>query len=66
MTTATTTTTERYWPLKRAARYAGVSITSLRRLLRDGSLTAYRPVKSKIVVDSQELETLIRATSREA
>lgn len=70
MTTALETTEQRYiggYPA--ASRYTAMSTQTLRRLVQDGALRAYKPTGSsgrKIVFDRVELDALIRGNSEPA
>lgn len=45
-----------------AARYAGVSLPTIRRMLADGRLTPYRPSPRRVVVDLQQIDAFILST----
>jgi excisionase family DNA binding protein len=60
------TNSVRFLPTDAAAKYAGVSVESIRRLLAAKKLTAYRPVPGRIVVDRRQLDALILASTRQA
>lgn len=49
----------RFLPIPQAARYAGISAVSIRRLIKRGSLKAHRPVRGKIVIDRHELDNFV-------
>jgi excisionase family DNA binding protein len=44
-----------------AAEYVSLSADSIRTLIASGQLSAYRPVKGKILIDRLELEAVVRA-----
>ncbi len=50
---------QRFLGIVDAARYAGLSPESVRRLIAGGRLTAYRPVKGRVVVDVRQLDALV-------
>ena len=49
----------RFLSIASAAQFASLSEDSIRRLLERSALTAYRPVKGKVLIDRCELEQLI-------
>jgi|SRR6185369_10226171 len=53
----------RFFTVANAAAYTDLSIESIRRLICSGKLTALRPVRGRILVDRQELEALVRAST---
>ena len=55
---------QRFMSIRTAAAYADLSQDSVRRLLERGELTAYRPVKGKILVDRLELDGVILGSIR--
>ncbi len=59
MTTATTPA-QRYASISGAATYAGLSQESIRRKIRAGELTVFRPFPGKLLVDLRELDRLVR------
>jgi excisionase family DNA binding protein len=52
-----------FFGVEDAARYAGVSSQTIRRMLREQRLTAFRPNRAKIVVSREELDRLIRRSA---
>ncbi len=52
----------RYLTIKSAARYADLSEESVRRMISAGKLTAYRPVRGRVLIDRQEFDAAIRAS----
>ena len=50
--------TGRFLSIASAARYADLSVESVRRLIAAGKLTALRPVKGKVLVDRRELDSV--------
>jgi len=52
-------TNQRFLGVADAGRYAGLSPESVRRLIASGKLTAYRPVKGRVVVDVRQLDALV-------
>jgi excisionase family DNA binding protein len=46
-----------------AAAYCSLSEVAIRRWLRDGRLTPYRPLGRRVVIDRTELDRLIEATA---
>jgi len=57
-------TIRRFLPVGDAARYAGVSVESIRRMLANGQLTQLRPVPGRVVVDREQLDSAILATAQ--
>jgi hypothetical protein len=55
----------RYVPLAAAAEFSGLSISSLRRWVKDKTLTGYRPqgVNGRVLVCLEELDALIRQSA---
>lgn len=57
-------TRRRYLSLSGAADYTSMSQSSLRRLIRTGELTGFRPAGAgKILVDAHELDALLRRSA---
>lgn len=54
----------RFFNVDHAAAYADLSTESIRRLLSTGRLTALRPVPGRILVDRQQLDSLILSSTR--
>lgn len=50
---------KRWFGVANGAAYCDLSEESIRRLLSSGKLTAHRPVKGKILIDRNELDSLI-------
>ena len=64
MSEAVADTTQRYLPYSAAARYSGMSEMTLRRLVDDGRLQAYRPTGGrKVVFDRLQLDELIQGSA---
>ena len=57
---------QRYFRVKEAAKYSGLSEDSVRWLLSSGKLTALRPVPGRVVVDRRELDALLLASTKGA
>ena len=55
-------TPPRFFTVKGAANYSGLSEASIRRELSKGKLTALRPVKGRVLLDRIELENVIRTS----
>ena len=56
---------QRFFTIDGAARYAGLSAESIRRLLSAGKLQPLRPLKGRILIDRVQLDSFIlSATSR--
>jgi len=53
----------RFLSVKAAAMYTELSEDSIRRMLERGALTAFRPVKGKILIDRQQLDSTILGSS---
>lgn len=53
----------RYLTVEAAAHYTSLSTVSIRRLLSAGKLTAYRPVKGRILVDRNQLDAYVVSTT---
>ena len=49
----------RFLDVTSAARYTSLSPASIRRLLSAGTLTALRPLRGKVLIDRQQLDTVI-------
>jgi excisionase family DNA binding protein len=49
----------RFMTVIRAAEYANLSEESVRRLLASGKLTALRPIRGRILIDRNQLESLV-------
>jgi predicted site-specific integrase-resolvase len=65
MTTPTTCNTvePRFVALRPAARFAGVSVETLRRWMQAGRLKKYKPLEGLVLVDLRELTALIEASA---
>jgi excisionase family DNA binding protein len=50
----------RYFSLRGAAAFTTLSVNTLRRLIREGRLAAYRPRGRRVLIDSADLEQCIR------
>jgi excisionase family DNA binding protein len=48
-----------------AAIYSGLSMKTIRRLLASGKLTAHRPVRGRILICRNELDSLIRSSTQQ-
>lgn len=55
---------QRYLTIKSAARYADLSEESVRRMISAGKLTAYRPVRGRVLIDRHELDSAIRSSTK--
>jgi excisionase family DNA binding protein len=55
--------TPRYFGVREAALYAGLSEDSIRSMLSSGKLTALRPVCGRVVIDRRELDAAIQAST---
>lgn len=53
-----------YFSLKSAAFYCDLSQKTIRRFIRDGRLTAYRPARGKVLVKKKELDALIEKSTK--
>jgi excisionase family DNA binding protein len=51
----------RFLSVERAATYTSLSPESIRRLLAAGKLTALRPVRGRVLIDRQQLESYVLA-----
>lgn len=51
---------KRYLTVENAAAYSDLSTKSIRRMIQSGKLTAFRPVRGRILIDKQELDAVIR------
>jgi excisionase family DNA binding protein len=60
----TTVPLPEYLTLRSAARYSGLSIETLRRMIRNRRLLRYKPTR-KVLVRRGELEELIRRSAKE-
>jgi excisionase family DNA binding protein len=49
--------------IQAAAAFIGLSADSIRSLLSSGRLRAYRPVRGRILISKEELETLVLAST---
>lgn len=49
----------KYLTLAQAAAYVGLSVTTLRRLIRRGVLSAYKPGGGRILVKREELDAWV-------
>jgi hypothetical protein len=58
-----TAITPRFLGVRGAAIYASLSEDSIRSLLARGKLTKLRPLRGKILIDRQELESLILSST---
>ncbi len=56
---------QRFLPIPFAAIRAGVSCSTIRRLLKDGSLTALRPGGRRVVIDREELDRFVLSTAEQ-
>lgn len=57
-------TVEQNWlNVTNAAKYSDLGEKSIRRLLASGKLTAFRPVKGRILLCRDELDSLIRSST---
>lgn len=54
---------QRYLTIADAGAYTGLSQESIRRLISARKLTVYRPVRGRLLVDRQELDAVIRAST---
>lgn len=54
-----------FMSLKTAAFYSDLSQKTLRRFIADGSLTAYRPAKGKVLLKRKELDALINKSTKQ-
>ena len=54
----------RFFSVEEAAAFSGLSTKSVRRLLSSGTLTAFRPVRGRILLDRRELEAVIVSSAR--
>ncbi len=59
---ATEEISQRYAQLTVASRYSGFSIDCIRKWIKTGKLQGFRPC-GRLLVDLQELDSLIRGTS---
>lgn len=50
--------------LKNAAFYCDLSEKTLRRLIKQGRLTAYRPARGKVLIKKEELDALIEGSTK--
>lgn len=55
--------TARWQALNSASSYSGLSVPTLRRMLASGLLTAYRPVKGRVLIDRFQLDNLISSST---
>ena len=55
--------TQRYLSVSQAGAYAGLSVSSVRRLLEKGDLTALRPVRGSIRIDRDELDAFFHSAT---
>jgi excisionase family DNA binding protein len=53
----------RFLTIQRAAEYVSLSDDYIRRMISSGKLTALRPVKGRIVIDRDELDSVVRAST---
>ena len=56
--------TPRFFGVKTAASYAGLSEDSIRRMIERGDLAAYRPVRGKVLLDRHQLDAVILGSTR--
>jgi excisionase family DNA binding protein len=49
----------RFMTIERAAHYTDLSEKSMRRMISEGRLNAYRPVRGRILIDRHELDAAI-------
>jgi len=54
---------QRFLSLADAARYSGISVESIRRMVASGQITPLRPVPGRVVVDREQLDAVILATA---
>jgi excisionase family DNA binding protein len=50
---------QRFLTVDDTATYTGLSVESVRKLLAGGKLRALRPVKGRIVIDRNEIDSLV-------
>lgn len=55
----------RFLTIADAARYAGLSEESIRRMLSAGKLTALRPVSGRVVIDRRQLDAVVLGSDRQ-
>jgi excisionase family DNA binding protein len=48
-----------------SATYASLSTKSIRRLISSGKLTAHRPVRGRVLIDRDELDSVIRSSTQQ-
>lgn len=60
---ATTQPAHRYLTIIEAAAYIRMAEITMRRMIAEGQVTAYRPRRGKIFVDRDELDALMRASA---
>jgi excisionase family DNA binding protein len=51
-----------YMDLSDGSRYSGLSVSTLRRLLAAGRLTAYRPTGTKVLISLAELRRFVESS----
>ena len=54
-----TSDTPRWLTIDAAESYSGLSGPSIRRLIRRGTLTAYRPIPGRVLIDRRQFDTVI-------
>lgn len=59
-----TTPSQRFFGVADAAKYAGLSEDSVRSLISAGKLTGLRPVGGRVLIDKQELDSLILTSTK--
>ena len=57
-------TPARWLPIPADVAYSGVGRETLRKMLRDRRLTAYRPSPRRVVVDREQIDRVILATAQ--
>lgn len=53
----------RFLTIETAALHVGLSISSIRRLLAAGRITALRPIRGRVLIDRLELEAFVLSSS---
>lgn len=54
---------QRYFGVDAAAAYSDLSAETIRRLLAGGKLTPLRPCKGRVLIDKQQLDSLILSST---
>ena len=54
---------QRFFSVRQAAEFTGLSTDSIRHMLTGGRLTPLRPVAGRVVIDKKELENVILAST---